>query len=66
VLDERGRQAEVPIVPMALELDQVPEPRARGTYETKLLLRQIPHDAVAAVHDPAGGRILTAGFRIVP
>ena len=66
VLDKQGRQAPVPAIPMALRLAEAPAAGSRGSYNTRLLLRRLPHDAVVAVHDPASGRILTAGFDIVP
>ena len=66
VLDEKGKQAPVPVIPMALRLDELPESGARGSYRTRLLLRRLPHEAVVAVHDMASGRILTTGFDIRP
>lgn len=66
VLDERGQQAPVPVIPMALRLTEIPDPGTRGSYQTKLLLRRLPHEAVVALHDTASGRILTTGFDIVP
>lgn len=66
VLDKKGNQAPVPVIPMALRVDEVPETGARGSYQTRLLLRRLPHEAVVAVHDMASGRILTTGFDIQP
>jgi VWFA-related protein len=66
VLDSKGQQAPIPIIPMALRVPELPEPGSRGTYDTRLLLRRLPHEAVAAIHDPASGRILTTGFAIAP
>jgi hypothetical protein len=66
VLDDKGQQAPVPVIPMALRLSEAPAAGARGSYETRLRLRRLPHEAVVALHDAASGRILTAGFDIVP
>lgn len=66
VLDERGRQAPIPVIPLSLRLPEIPSPGEQARYRTALRLRRMPHDAVVAIHDPASGRILTAGVRIEP
>ncbi|MCH7666591.1 MAG: hypothetical protein IH936_11765 [Acidobacteria bacterium] len=66
VQDESGQQSPIPVIPWNLSLAKMPPPGAIGTYETRLLLRRKPHDAVVAVHDPASGRIFSTGFEIVP
>jgi VWFA-related protein len=66
VLDSKGQQAPMPVIPISLRLPDLPEPGSRGNYDTRLLLRRLPHEAVAAIHDPASGKILTTGFAIAP
>jgi VWFA-related protein len=66
VLDERGNQAPIPVLPLALRLPEKPAPGVEGSYETRLKLRRRAHDAVVAIHDPSSGKILSAGFAIEP
>lgn len=65
VQDERGRRAEIPIVPFALTA-KAPPTQGTTTFETSVLLRREPHKAVVAVYDSASGRILSAGLSITP
>ena len=66
VRDESGQRADIPVIPIGLRSPSAPSPGALGRYETKLLLRRQPHDAVVAVYDKASGRILSTSVRIVP
>ena len=66
VQDGDGRRADIPVVPIGLVSAEQPTGGAVGRYETKLLLRRQPHDAVVAVYDAASGRILSTSVRIAP
>ncbi len=66
VQDDHGDQAPIPVIPLDLQLSSEPEAGQIGTYETELELRRRSHAGVVAVHDPASGRILSAGFDIDP
>jgi VWFA-related protein len=65
VQDAKGRRAEIPVVPFTLRAQQPPT-GGTTTFETGVLLRREPHDAVVAVYDTASGRILSAGLSIEP
>jgi VWFA-related protein len=66
VLDEKGNQAPIPVLPLSLRLPEKPAAGVEGSYETRLRLRRRAHDAVVAIHDPSSGKILSAGFAIEP
>jgi len=66
VRDNEGRRAEIPSVPMTVRIESDPKPGAYGRFDTALLLRRLPHDAVVGVFDPASGRILSASIEISP
>ena len=66
VLDDSGGRSEVPVIPIALEIEESPGEDEFGSYDTALKMRRQPHRAVMAVHDTASGRILSATVQISP
>ena len=66
VRDDKGRGAEIPVVPLVIQTDSPPEKGAISRFETILKLRRHPHRAVVAIYDRASGRILSATTEISP
>ncbi|MEO1366519.1 MAG: hypothetical protein AAFX50_05045, partial [Acidobacteriota bacterium] len=64
VLDERGNEAEVPVVPLTFLAKGPPEDGARATYETSLRLRNDPHDVVVSIYDRASGKIMSTKVQV--
>ncbi|MEM8997770.1 MAG: VWA domain-containing protein [Acidobacteriota bacterium] len=64
VLDERGNEAEVPVVPLTFLAKGQPEDGARATYETSLRLRNDPHDVVVSIYDRASGKIMSTKVQV--
>ena len=66
VRDDKGRSAEIPVVPLLIQADSPPDKGAISRFETSLKLRKQPHRAVVAIYDRASGRILSATTEISP
>jgi VWFA-related protein len=64
VRDDKGRGAQIPVVPLLIQADSQPAVGAISRYETSLKLRRQPHRAVVAIYDRASGRILSATTEI--
>ncbi|MEM1177278.1 MAG: VWA domain-containing protein [Acidobacteriota bacterium] len=64
VLDDRGNEAEVPVVPLTFLAKGQPEDGARATYETSLRLRNDPHDVVVSIYDRASGKIMSTKVQV--
>ena len=64
--DERGNQADMPVVPLTLSTDRQPEPGGHVRYETTLTLRKLRHDLTIAIFDPLSGKITTAAVKVAP
>lgn len=66
VIDERGGRNDIPVVPIALAMEEAPEEGKLARYETAVRLRQRPSKVVVAIYDIATGIILstTAELRL--
>jgi VWFA-related protein len=64
--DEKGNQADMPVVPLTLSTDKQPEPGGHVRYETTLTLRKLRHDLTIAIFDPLSGKITTAAVKVAP
>ena len=61
VVDARGARSEMPIIPIRFEVAEQPAAGEFARYETTLKMRRLRHRVVVALHDVAGGRILSTG-----
>jgi len=66
VLDQGGRQADIPVIPIEMLFKDKPPPGKFATYSTMLQIRPHKHDIVVAVYDPASGRILSGQAVFAP
>lgn len=66
VIDQAGRQADVPVLPVAFELAEAPPPGELLRYDTVLEMRREEHRVVVAIYDVASGRILSGSAEISP
>lgn len=64
VLDERGNEAEVPVVPLTFLAKGPPSEGAKASYETSLKLRNDPHDIVVSIYDRASGKIMSTKLQL--
>lgn len=64
--DEKGNQADMPVVPLTLSADQQPEAGGHVRYETTLTLRKLRHNLTIAIFDPLSGKITTAEADVAP
>jgi len=64
VLDDRGGQNEIPVVPIALALPERPEAGKFAKYETAVLLRKRTSKVVVALYDVASGTILSTSAEL--
>jgi VWFA-related protein len=65
VLDERGNQNEISVIPVVLEGPR-PPPGSHATYETAIRLRREAHDVVISLYDPLSGTLHVTKTRFVP
>lgn len=66
VLDQAGNTAEIPVIPLSITLDALPEEGKLGSYETHLRIRKQPHDLVVSLYDNASGTILATKLSVDP
>ncbi len=66
VADEGFHQAEIPVVPVALESATQPAAEERWEFATTLKLRRRPQELLVAVYDAPSGRILSRRVRLNP
>lgn len=64
--DEKGNQADMPVIPLTLSADQQPQAGGYVRYETKVTLRKLGHHLMIAVFDPLSGKITTAQADVAP
>jgi VWFA-related protein len=66
-LDERGDRSDIPAIPLKWTFD-TPPPKGGGTirYDTRLKLRRIDQQVIAALFDPLSGKITTAQGKVAP
>lgn len=66
VIDKTGAQAEIPVIPLMLEVPREPPPGEIYTYEVLLKMRRERHRTVVAVYDQASGSMLSGTAEISP
>ena len=66
VLDSDGNTADVPVIPLGLDLEGPPGEQTFSVYETELRLRKRAHDIVVSLHDVASGAILSSRLDFEP
>ena len=64
VLDEDGTTSEIPVVPLQLSTDALPDPGEFTLYTNELKVRNERHDLVVSLYDKASGKILSAKLEI--
>ncbi|MEM7586871.1 MAG: VWA domain-containing protein [Acidobacteriota bacterium] len=57
--DDDGNSADLPVVPVRIELAEPPSPGAKSQFETVLKLRRKSHRLLISLHDPASGGFLS-------
>ncbi|HVF60773.1 MAG TPA: VWA domain-containing protein [Thermoanaerobaculia bacterium] len=65
-VDEDGRRAPVPVVPLTVSIPEKPEAGKYIPYTTTLRLRRAKQRLIVAVFDRASGVLLTAETQIIP
>lgn len=66
VIDKTGAQAEIPVIPLMLEVPSEPPPGEVYSYEVTLKMRRERHRTVVAVYDQASGSMLSGTAEISP
>ncbi len=66
VLDQAGNTADMPVIPLSITLDELPEEGKLGSYQTSLKIRKQPHDMVVSLYDNASGAILATKLTVDP
>ena len=65
-VDRLGRQAEIPLIPLALGGPSQPSPGDVVAYRTFLSMRRKPHELVVTVHDPLSQLTSAARMPLAP
>lgn len=65
-VDRLGRQAEIPMIPLAFGGRSRPSPGDVVAYRTYLSMRRKPHELVVTVHDPLSRLTAAARMPLVP
>ncbi len=66
VIDSRGAQAEIPVVPLFIDATEAPDPGDFFTYALELKMRREEHRVVVAVYDQASGKMLSGTASVSP
>ncbi len=66
VLDDRGSTADIPVIPLILELAEAPAAGTYLNYDTKLRMRRRDHDLVVALYDVPSGTMLSTSLEVRP
>ena len=66
VLDEDGNTSEIPVIPLGIKVDQLPEAGRFTVYETQMKVRKKRHDLVVSLYDKPSGKILSTKVEIEP
>lgn len=66
VRDEQGNLSDVPVMPLAIALDEMPKDRALRRFDTKLKIRKKKHELIVSLYDVASGKILTGKCYVDP
>jgi len=66
VEDKALRRAEIPVIPISLQGEDAPGPKARWEYTVPLRLRRQKHRALVALYDVVSGKIYSSSIDIEP
>lgn len=66
VLDEKGNNNDVPVIPLELVLKAPPKEGEIRRYETAVKLRKQKHDVVVSLYDTLSGKILSSRLEVDP
>lgn len=66
VVDERGNNNEISVIPLILVMDKPPEEGVMRRYETAVRLRKQKHSVVVSLYDTLSGKILSSRLEIDP
>ncbi len=66
VQDDLGNLSEVPVMPLTIELDEMPKDGELRSYETHLRMRKRKHELIVSLYDNASGKILTTKLPVDP
>jgi len=64
--DSEGNLAEIPVIPLHVQIPEKVKVTDGARYTTAVVLRRSPHDLVVALYEPASGKIFSATARISP
>ena len=64
--DDKGTMAAVPVVPLKITLDEMPEEGDMRRWTTRVKLRKRVHDVVLSLYDNASGTILSTKVKVDP
>ncbi|HUP43642.1 MAG TPA: VWA domain-containing protein, partial [Thermoanaerobaculia bacterium] len=65
-MDEDGGRSEMTSVPLELSAGRSPSPEGHIRYDTEITLRNVEHDVVVAVLDPARGTLVANRLKVSP
>jgi len=63
--DEGGDRADIPVVPILIQVDAAPEQGEVVVFETQLRLRKKSHRLLISLHDPTTGAVLSKRLTMV-
>ena len=66
VLDEHGNTSEIPVIPLGLKTQEMPEAGQFTVYHTQLKIRKQKHDMVVSLYDKPSGKILSTKIEVEP
>ena len=66
VLDEDGNTSEIPVIPLGIKTQEMPEEGLVTVYETQMKVRKKKHDLVVSLYDKPSGKILSTKIAIEP
>jgi len=66
VVDERGNNNEISVIPLRLVMDKPPGEGVIRRYETAVRLRKQKHSVVVSLYDTLSGKILSSRLEIDP
>ena len=66
VLDKGGNQADIPIIPLIIDVPETPAAGGIYSYAVTLKMRRENHRAVVSVYDQASGSMLSGTAEVSP
>ncbi len=66
VQDERGNLSDVPVIPMTVAMEEMPEEGELRRYDTAVRMRKRKHELVVSLYDVASGKILATRLEVDP